>query len=486
MTSGLPGPECQTLRALFEIACDSRQGLQQQVYRLLQLGCERFGLELGILAKITGRDYRVMQQLSPAEATWHDGDLFALQDTYCALTVAALAPFGFADIAKTKLAEHPASRKFGLKAYLGVPISLDGELYGTLSFASQRPARQPFAAADLADLQLMANWLAAELSRRQQEANLKRVEEKFRSGFYASPSAMLILNRQGLIEHVNLEAERLFQYSQVQLVGKPIEILLPDGFRAAHPELRDRFLQAPMARPMGIGRDLLAQNSQGEAFPVEVGLNPIQTEDGLLVLCAVVDLTDRKSYEKKILEQAELLKQTNKLLSHQAITDSLTNLSNRHYFMIKLKEYLSLAHRSGECVSVLMLDVDHFKKYNDTYGHTAGDEALKAVARELGRQTREVDIVARYGGEEFIVLLPATDREGAMVIAERIRNAVERITDLRRVVTLSGGVATAIGLADPTKVIETKSKELIERADQALYWSKQNGRNRVTHIGHCQ
>lgn len=245
-------------------------------------------------------------------------------------------------------------------------------------------------------------------------------------------------------------------------------------------------MQAPTVRSMGLGRDLMALNSQGEVFPVEVGLNPIQTKDGILVLCAVVDLTERKRYENKILQQAEQLKQTNKLLSHQAITDSLTNLSNRRHFMLKLKEYLSLARRSGECVSLLMVDVDHFKKYNDAYGHTAGDEALKAVARELHRQTRDVDIVARYGGEEFIILLPATDREGAMVIAARIRNAVQRITDLRRVVTLSGGVATAIDLADPTQEIDKKCQELIERADRALYWSKQNGRNQVTHIEHCQ
>ncbi len=295
----------------------------------------------------------------------------------------------------------------------------------------------------------MANWLATELLRRQRDEVLSKEAAKFRSGFYASPSPKMILNHQGIIEHANTEAERLFQYSEAELIGKPIEILVPEGFRSAHPRLREGFMQAPIARSMGIGRDLLAQNSQGEAFPVEVGLNPIQNEDGILVLCAVVDLTERKRYEKKILEQAELLEQTNKLLSYQAITDSLTSLFNRRHFMMKLKEYLSLAHRSGECISMLMVDVDHFKKYNDAYGHTAGDEALKAVAKELHRQTRDVDIVARYGGEEFIVLLPATDRQGAMVIAERIRNAVEQISDLCRIVTLSGGIATAIDLADP-------------------------------------
>ncbi len=113
----------QTLLTLFEIACDSQQGLQQQVYRLLQLGRERFGMEFGSLAKITDQRYQVRQQLSPAQSAWHDGDLYDLQDTYCALAIAARRPFGFADIAQTDIADHPAQRKLGLKAYLGVPLA---------------------------------------------------------------------------------------------------------------------------------------------------------------------------------------------------------------------------------------------------------------------------------------------------------------------------------------------------------------------------
>jgi diguanylate cyclase (GGDEF)-like protein len=92
-----------------------------------------------------------------------------------------------------------------------------------------------------------------------------------------------------------------------------------------------------------------------------------------------------------------------------------------------------------------------------------------------------VDIVARYGGEEFIILLPATDREGALVSAERIRSAVEGIGHLRRVVTLSIGIATAMDIANPTQAIEAKCRLLIDKADQALYRSKRLGRNRITH-----
>ena len=471
-----------TLKTLFEITCDSGQGLSHQLERLLRFACERFGMEVGTLAQIRDQEYRIVQRLAAGQLDWQGGAVHELQDTYCGLTLNAGMPIGIGDIVQSQTPDHPAWRKLGLRAYLGIPIRVQGEIYGTLSFASRQAIRDEFTPEDLEDIRLLGSWLEAELTRRRQEDELQQLEERFRRGFYAAPGALLILNQKGEIEQINAEAERLFGYRETELFGQPIEILVPERDRVHHPRLREAFLQSPTIRPMGKGRDLLAQNAEGEVFPVEIGLNPIQIREQSLVLCAVSDLTERKRYEKTILEQTELLTQANKRLSQRATTDGLTNLANRHHFMAKLKEYLSLAQRSGECVSILMLDVDHFKKYNDTFGHTAGDEALKAVAGELSRHTRDVDIVARYGGEEFIILLPAADREGARVIGERIRSALEQITHLRRPVTISGGIATAVDIANPTKDMDEMCKELIDQADQALYRSKQLGRNRITHI----
>ena len=480
------GADPETIRVLFDIACDYQAGLKHQIDRLLRHGCRRFGLEVGVLTQAETQHYRVLQHCSPAELQLQDGAMFDLQEACYAIPAAKEEPVAAVDLTKIEPAGQPTTNQSGFKACLGISLRLDGTLFGILGFASLCPGQRCFEPEDLTDLKLMADWLRTELSRQRREDSLQRAEEKYRIGFSASPSPMLIITADGLIEHVNQEAARLFQYSQHQLVGKPIELLIPEEHQAIHPKLREGFANSPLARPMGSGRDLTAQNAKGEVFPVEIGLKPIRTSEGLYVLCAMTDLTERKRYEQTILEQAELLKETNKQLSLQAITDNLTGLFNRHHFMSKLQEYISLGFRSGECVSVLMLDVDHFKKYNDSFGHTAGDEALKVVAEELTRQTRHVDIVARYGGEEFIILLPATDREGAMVIAERIRAAVASISSLQRAVTLSGGVATTVNLGDPNIGIEHKCKEIIERADRALYWSKQKGRNRITHIEYPQ
>ena len=121
----------------------------------------------------------------------------------------------------------------------------------------------------------------------------------------------------------------------------------------------------------------------------------------------------------------------------------------------------------------MLVDVDHFKAYNDTFGHRAGDEALRRVAGHLADAVpRRLDAVTRYGGEEFAVLLAETDAEGARLVAERIREAVQASTGFRRPLTISAGVATTHGDA-------SEGESLVERADEALYRAKHDGRNCV-------
>ena len=159
-----------------------------------------------------------------------------------------------------------------------------------------------------------------------------------------------------------------------------------------------------------------------------------------------------------------------------AITDELTKLFVRRFFFRRMDEELRRQQRYKTHISVLMLDIDHFKKFNDTYGHEMGDEVLKAVARTLTAQAREVDVVARHGGEEFTVLLPETDLEGARVAGERFRVAIEALEVPHESgtlkVTMSFGAAQA---SDDTP----KGDDLLRNADVALYQAKAQGRNRV-------
>jgi diguanylate cyclase (GGDEF)-like protein len=165
-----------------------------------------------------------------------------------------------------------------------------------------------------------------------------------------------------------------------------------------------------------------------------------------------------------------------KKMETMATTDGLTGLTNHRTFQDRCATLLERAARHGHKAAVLLTDVDHFKKVNDNYGHPVGDEVLRRVARVLIDVARKIDITARYGGEEFVVVLEATDEEGALGMAERIRHEVEQIvveTDKGPLeVTLSCGVAI---FPDDARDRET----LIERADSALYHAKESGRNRV-------
>jgi two-component system cell cycle response regulator len=166
-------------------------------------------------------------------------------------------------------------------------------------------------------------------------------------------------------------------------------------------------------------------------------------------------------------------------MEERATTDGLTGLTNHRAFQERLEHLHALAERTGQKFSIILTDIDHFKSVNDTYGHPVGDAVLKRVAAIFTQRARKVDIVARYGGEEFVIVLPDTDAEGAAVFANRLREeiAAQTITSDNGSfsVTLSLGVA-----AYPTDGRDRH--ELIERADQALYYCKEHGRNRVTKV----
>ncbi len=186
---------------------------------------------------------------------------------------------------------------------------------------------------------------------------------------------------------------------------------------------------------------------------------------------------DNRRYVEELHAKTEELERLNAQLRDIADRDGLTGLYNHRYFREALDREMARGMRHGSPFSVIMIDVDRFKQFNDSFGHLAGDEALKTVAAVLKRNCRASSIPARYGGEEFVVLVPEIDKTSAMVVAERIRS------DLRQSETIDAyGTAHrfTVSLGVATYPMDGQDSEtLLERADKALYGAKQAGRDRV-------
>jgi diguanylate cyclase (GGDEF)-like protein len=184
-----------------------------------------------------------------------------------------------------------------------------------------------------------------------------------------------------------------------------------------------------------------------------------------------------RELETLVEERTQALAEANNRLEVLSYTDGLTGIANRRSFDRMLAQEWSRGQRAGAPLALLMLDVDHFKHFNDHYGHLAGDACLQALARLLAEAGRRAgDLVARYGGEEFVVLLPNTSAEDALETARHIQGAVWSLA-LPHVETAPGIVTVSLGVASLTPVWQHGAEELVRQADAALYRAKQAGRN---------
>ena len=340
-------------------------------------------------------------------------------------------------------------RETALSIFIFSGISIWGTLQGFGPFGTRSPNNS------LLMLQLfMAIFAVMGLVLAAAVAERKRVAERFVIAVESAPNAMVMVDRRGMIALVNSQAVKMFGYNREELTGQSVEVLIPERFRRGHPEYRLEFSSSPQARPMGAGRDLYAMRKDGTEFPVEIGLNPIETEDGLLVMSAIVDITERQRAQ----EQIRLL----------AVTDPLTGLANYRRLLVALESEIKRHSRTRRSFAVLLFDLDGLKKINDAHGHLVGSRALGRLANILRIHCREIDTVARYGGDEFVVVLPETESEAARHVAQRIS---EQLRNDGEMPCISASVGTAIFPQDG-KTID----ELLAVADRGLYREKRSSK----------
>jgi PAS domain S-box-containing protein len=200
-------------------------------------------------------------------------------------------------------AVHPGHRAGFYADPRSRPMGTGRDLFGLRKDGSEFPVEIGLSPIETGDAMMVLSAVV-DISVR------KRLEERFRLVVEATPNALVMVNRAGLIEMVNAQAEHMFGYSRTELLGQPVEMLLPEPLRANHPRLRGSFYADASSRPMGAGRDLNAVRKDGVEFPVEIGLNPIETDEGTMVLAGVVDISDRKREEERLraaLKEKEIL-----------------------------------------------------------------------------------------------------------------------------------------------------------------------------------
>lgn len=321
-----------------------------------------------------------------------------------------------------------------------------------------------------------ADRALGQLSRTQ--ADLETANEWLGSLLEAAPDALIIVRADGCITMANAQTDQMFGYPREQLVGSPVEVLVPPRFRDKHIRHRMGYIAAPTVRSMGAGLELWGLRRDGSEFPIGISLSPLHSGNSLQVLAAIRDVTDRHEYEQRLRRQHDALIQAQQELERLARFDSLTGLVNRAEALSRLQAALDCVRSPGEHLGVLFCDVDRFKAVNDTYGHAAGDIVLATLADRVSQCVRHGDTVGRTGGDELLVLLPGLHNiDEAVQIAEKIRlRAAEPIHEDGKIfsVTLSIGATLAI---PGEAVVDTSS-----RADAAMYQAKGQGGNTVVGI----
>jgi diguanylate cyclase (GGDEF)-like protein len=201
------------------------------------------------------------------------------------------------------------------------------------------------------------------------------------------------------------------------------------------------------------------------------------------VRCALTlknEMDKCKNRGQKLLELTRKLNRANQKLRYLSYVDELTNIANRRYFEEFLKSEWLRAKRLGKVLALIMIDIDHFKNYNDMYGHKKGDKCLEQVAQTLSKTLmRPGDFAARFGGEEFVAVLPDTGMDGALRVAEKLRSAVETLNILHKNSPVKGTVTISLGVSFCSPARDSNSDMLINESDIALYQAKDAGRNKI-------
>ena len=294
--------------------------------------------------------------------------------------------------------------------------------------------------------------------------------------FSEIPEAIVLASRSGQVLDVNEEFSRLFGYTKEEVLGRCIDDLIALDTDHSSAET----ITAAVAQGEKFTLETVRRRKDGSPVQVSLLALPVFAKAEEVVVFGVYrDISDRKRAEQALQDSRRQLEEACKQLELLSNLDGLTAIPNRRYFEnFYALEWRRLC-RTGKPVAVIMMDIDYFKRYNDSYGHLAGDRCLKQVAQALQVVNRAGDLVARYGGEEFVAVLSGTGVEDARRIAETMRQRVKDLGLLHEHSKAARHVTISLGVAAQVPLLQGDPMEVVLKADHALYHAKANGRDRV-------
>lgn len=447
------------LAALNEVAALTHLSLQEQLREALVIGSRYYGLEFAIVSRVEGDNYTVLAQVAPPD-TLSDGQEFPLADTYCDITLKSGDVFVTENMGHSSYRDHPSYENFGLETYLGAPVQVGKELYGTVNFSSPDKYERVLDEGDREFMRLLARWIGSVITLNQNREALAAREAWLQTIIDTEPECVKVVSPEGQLLQMNqaglsiLEVESIEQINQIGLME-----FVDEPFREAFEMLNTRALQQGDSGSL----EFTITGRHGRVRWLDTHVAPLRDNSGQIVsvLSVTRDITQVKEQQQKL-----------ELLAHY---DSLTGVPNRTLLAERMQREQALSYRNDSGFAICYMDLDGFKPINDELGHDAGDSILKVIAQRLQRVLREVDTVSRLGGDEFVLILSDTHSASACVpVLDRVLAAIAEP------ITVSGEnrqVSASIGLAlypDDGDDPET----LLRHADQAMYLAKGQGKNR--------
>lgn len=280
------------------------------------------------------------------------------------------------------------------------------------------------------------------------------------------PDAVLLVNSSGKIALANSQVSALFGYGSDELQGQSIQILVPEIKREIHVGHMAGFLANPKRRMMGTVMELSGRRKDGSECPVDIMLSPMEMDGTQFIVCAVRDITQIKQMQKAL----------EKAFEHErelAWIDSLTGAANRRSFYDLAQREIERSRRYKYPFTIVYFDIDDFKAINDQFGHTVGDEVLRAVVKYANSHVRKTDLFARLGGDEFVFLFVETGPEAAQTIMSKFQDDIMvKMQENDSPVTFSIGVLTCL---DASPAID----KMVKMVDDLMYSVKREGKDGI-------